>query len=258
MIQLHEYEPHKSSRGGVISTPRLDTRKVRFLMQRHSTRIPSFPENLNDYAPWVATHGLTAPYGECQCGCGNKAAIATTSSRKYGWVKGWPVRYLNHHHHGSLTCADALWGLIKPGLSDSCWEWCGNLDRHGYGYFKFKRKHRKAHRVSWEIHYGPIPEGLGVLHRCDNPSCCNPNHLFLGTHQDNMDDMIAKGRGVIPPGFYAEGESNPGARFTNAQVRELRRLFVERKTSITAFAKLHQVSFLTMRKIINHVSYRNA
>jgi hypothetical protein len=76
---------------------------------------------------------------------------------------------------------------------------CGCLiwnrsNRNGYGLLNFKGKATSAHRVSWIVHYGPIPEGLCVLHKCDTPACINPHHLFLGTHQDNMSDCIKKGR----------------------------------------------------------------
>ena len=76
-----------------------------------------------------------------------------------------------------------------------CWLWTASLDNHGYGQFCFNRKPVKAHRVSWELHRGPIPKGLCVLHKCDVRTCINPAHLFVGTRADNVADMIAKGRG---------------------------------------------------------------
>ncbi|KIC85804.1 hypothetical protein RN49_17570 [Pantoea agglomerans] len=75
-----------------------------------------------------------------------------------------------------------------------CWQWTASLLTGGYGGFRLNGKTLRAHRVSFELAYGPIPEGLMVRHKCDNRLCCNPEHLELGTNQDNMDDMKARGR----------------------------------------------------------------
>lgn len=75
-----------------------------------------------------------------------------------------------------------------------CWKWTASKVKGGYGQFGFQRKVMLAHRVSWELAYGKPPDDLWVLHRCDNPSCVNPSHLFLGTQQDNVRDMFEKGR----------------------------------------------------------------
>lgn len=83
---------------------------------------------------------------------------------------------------------------------DGCWEWKAGKFRYGYGAFSLKEKLLKAHRVSYELAYGPIPEGMYVCHHCDNPPCVNPTHLFIGTPQDNMTDKIRKGRLVACPG----------------------------------------------------------
>lgn len=75
-----------------------------------------------------------------------------------------------------------------------CWIWTGARQR-AYGKIRVFYRDVRAHRFSWEMHKGPIPEGMDVLHHCDNPLCVNPNHLFIGSQRDNMDDMNRKGRG---------------------------------------------------------------
>ncbi len=90
--------------------------------------------------------------------------------------------------------AERFWSKVVRG--EGCWIWAASVDDHGYGRFGIGRlRIEPAHRVAWMVANGPIPDGLSVLHRCDNPPCVRPDHLFLGTQRDNMRDMIAKGRG---------------------------------------------------------------
>ena len=107
---------------------------------------------------------------------------------------------------------------------NGCLEFSGARLKKGYGIFVIgsrkdaTRSHKLAHRVAYFIAYGPIPDGMFVCHKCDNPSCCNPDHLFLGTPKDNMMDMLNKGRNVT---ISLKGEKNPNAKFSNKDVTEI-------------------------------------
>jgi hypothetical protein len=89
---------------------------------------------------------------------------------------------------------ERFWGKIQVLSPDECWDWLYSTNKDGYGNFWFQGSNVNSHRVAWILTFGPIPNGLDILHKCDNPPCCNPSHLFLGTHEDNMRDMGEKGR----------------------------------------------------------------
>lgn len=104
---------------------------------------------------------------------------------------------------------------------NGCWEWTGYRDKHGYGRLKATNgKTILAHRASWIVHRGEIPSGKHICHSCDNPPCCNPSHLFLGTIAENKADSIKKGRHRMPP--PARGEAHYRAVLTEADVQKIR------------------------------------
>lgn len=87
-----------------------------------------------------------------------------------------------------------FWQRVDRRSSDECWEWNRGRTKAGYGTLDIMYKKIYSHRLSWMIHFGEIPEHLEVCHKCDNPPCCNPNHLFLGTHKENLQDAVKKNR----------------------------------------------------------------
>jgi hypothetical protein len=109
----------------------------------------------------------------------------------------------------------------KVSRTDSCWWWRGAKKPSGYGNFYMDGKYLSAHRASWMLHRGPIPDGMNVLHRCDIPSCVNPDHLFLGSHKENFKDMMRKGRARGAP---LGSEFTPMAKLTRVSVSEIRAL----------------------------------
>lgn len=95
----------------------------------------------------------------------------------------------------------------QPDPETGCWTWTGSRVNDTYGCANINYKQVLAHRLSYELHHGPIPEDQHVCHRCDNPLCVNPAHLFLGTQKENLADMTAKGRRKAVPGFLGRSHS---------------------------------------------------
>ena len=136
---------------------------------------------------------------------------------------------------------------VAVGHPDECWPWqAGTISPGSYGRFGFDRRTVLAHRFAYVVAYGEIPAGFDVLHRCDNPPCCNARHLFLGTHQDNMADRDAKGRGNAPC-----GEQNGKARLTAASAAAIRAEYRRGETPLRSFAGKYGVNWTTVRDVIN-------
>ena len=187
----------------------------------------------------------------------------------------------NNHHTGPIVYL--FWrkvdkkGPIHP-IHGRCWVWTGSKVGKGYG----------QHRRSWKIHFGEIPDGLYVLHKCDNPLCVNPSHLFLGTPKDNVQDMLEKGRGnftgpINPakgnrhgskthpervargdnaptrkhPESYPKGEERSDSKLTEKDVKEIRSLYAEGNVSQYKLAAKYSVYQGTISDIILRKSWKH-
>ncbi len=126
-----------------------------------------------------------------------------------------------------------------------CWEWQGTK-RRGYGRLTVGGRSVSAHRLSYEEFNGAIPAGYEVCHKCDNRKCVNPEHLFVGTRQDNVNDRERKGRNIVHC-----GESNPSAKLTKRDVLHIRQRRVQEGTSFEKLAKEYGVSKRTVQRAVS-------
>lgn len=202
-------------------------------------------------AKYEYTPNPDIPYGYCQCGCGQKTKLAKQTSKSLGAVKGQPRFFLKGHHINRTETEqiENFWRRIDQSAgSDACWNWTGGKNFDGYGQLTWKGAGTRAHRLAWILTYGDIPDGMEVCHNCpagDNPACCNPKHLWLGAHIDNVRDMVAKGRM-----YDRSGENNPRAKLTWEQVNAIRELYASGKATKYALARQFGVSQFVIYSII--------
>jgi len=160
--------------------------------------------------------------------------------------------WLRRNTRNCPSAIDRFWEKVECKKKDDCWEWQAN-QASGYGKFFDKGHGYLAHRYSWIIHFGKIPNGMYVLHKCDNKLCVNPNHLFLGTSQDNTQDMIRKNRHN-----YLKGSELPQAKLNEKDVMKIRQLYNSGIYNQPQLAEKYNVdqsmiSYIVNRKYWKHI-----
>jgi len=151
-----------------------------------------------------------------------------------------------------VNTPDKFWSHVDK--SGECWEWQGYCMPSGYGHWRYKGKTHLCHRLSWMFTNGEISDGLCVCHHCDNPKCVKPDHLFLGTHADNVRDKVTKGRARGKTMF---GEDNPASKLDKRQVRRIRHLRKECGFTLSRLAELYDVSIATIHRVIDGTTWSN-
>ena len=172
-------------------------------------------------------------------------------------MSGWGALGLDHRvvyadESVILLCARLPARVVdRIDRSGDCWEWTGYRDRGGYGKVMVDRRKSLAHRVVYAAVHGEIPSEMCVCHRCDNPACCNPAHLFLGSHTDNMRDMGRKGRNAQP-----RGERSAHAKLTAADVLAIREMHAS-GSAMRALARTFGVSYPSIAAVVKRKTWRH-
>lgn len=221
-------------------------------MQTHSSIPPKTCEcgcgrKTQAGARWFHGHAPqpNGPPPLCECGCGTQVAWYPHQHRWH--------RYLRGHNDSPLWAEKQFWAKVEK--TDTCWLWRGCHDHirpDAYGYVRYCHEKYRAHRLAWMLANGPIPDGLFVCHRCDTPLCVNPDHLFLGTAQDNSDDKCQKGRER-----YDVGSAHPRAKLTEADVLEIRRLRDQGLATIAELSERYAVAHPTISSVATRRSWRH-
>jgi hypothetical protein len=146
--------------------------------------------------------------------------------------------------------AARFWARVAACAGTGCWNWQGKRGRDGYGrVWLHRRGDVRAHRFAMESTHGPIPDGLWVLHRCHNRLCCRPDHLYLGTHDENMVDMVLGRRSV-------KGRRSPTAKLSDDEVRAIRAAGYQGSAHRRALARQFNVDISTICRVQRHQIYQ--
>ena len=204
----------------------------------------------------------------CRCRCG-----ATVPDGKH-YVPGHWIAMLK------VPLSERFWWDVDRTSDTGCWEWHGVRNQRGYGQVSVTGQIRATHRVAWELTHGPIPPGMIVCHRCDNPPCVRPDHLFLGTHRDNTVDSMTKGRLVsggrhwtrqypdrllkgdahhsrLHPERVLRGSAHGRAKLTEADVVVIRARYANGHESYATLAREFGVTEAMIRFIVKRWNWKH-
>lgn len=194
----------------------------------------------------------TGLYWNCLCDCGNEfiaygSRIRNGSTKSCGCLK----RELNSlsmkkmRLNMSGTINDRFFSRFKIDEKSGCWNWTAHRDKDGYGFLPGDNSNIRAHRYSYAYHYGEDISGILVCHKCDNPGCVNPDHLFIGNAKDNVTDMISKGRDMMI------GSRNNKAKLNEYDVAEIRKSTL----STNDLSKKYKVSKSSIKRILTRKNW---
>lgn len=198
----------------------------------------------------IASSGYISPRWECLCDCGTRKVIrqqrlVSNSTKSCGCLRREMATERASKLNLVLDEKQYILDRVKKKRKTGCWQWTGTCFSSGYARAGlYKRNGRKnfsqrASRMSYEVFVGKIPKGFLICHKCDNPKCVNPDHLFLGKPKDNSQDMVSKDRSL-------KGEKNNNSKLTEKMVMEIRKS----KRSKEFLAKKYKVSVCTIRDVL--------
>jgi len=147
-----------------------------------------------------------------------------------------------------MNDCERFWSKVEIRAPGECWPWQGTMRSDGYGRFWMQGRYQRAHRVAWELANGPIPDGLIVCHACDNPPCCNAEHLWVGTDADNIADRKRKGRNNS-----CRGEKHGRAVLTRKDVDEIRKVYPD--LNLRELSQRYGVAQTTVWNVLHGVTW---
>lgn len=165
-------------------------------------------------------------------------------------------KFVGNNQYSKKSLEERFWEKVDIGSEDECWMWQAFCHPKGYGKFKMGKSMPNAQRVSWFLSYGEIPDGLFVLHKCDNRACVNPKHLFLGTNDDNMKDMARKNRSTKGKAFHI-GDDHPLSKLSSKKVKDIRKMYASGKFTYFDLAKKYGVAFQTIGNVITRKRWKH-